>query len=156
MTDVAVIEKTFLLLKPDSIQRGLVGAIISRLENKGLQIVAMKMVMVSQDQAMKQYECHKGKPFFDSLVEFITSSPSIAMVVKGRNAIKLCRKLMGATEPENSLPGTIRGDFSSDTKHNLIHGSDSTESYEHEVKVYFTEEEINDFTLALDPWIYYS
>lgn len=156
MTDLLSTEKTFLLLKPDAIQRGLIGTIISRLENKGMQILSMKMVQVTQDQAMRQYACHKDKPFFDSLVEFITSSPCVALVVKGRNAIKLCRSLMGATDPAESLPGTIRGDFSSDTKHNLIHGSDSPESYEHEVKVYFTEDEIHTFSLAIEPWIYYN
>lgn len=148
-------EKTFLLIKPDGVQRGLIGEIISRIEAKGLKLVALKMVHVSREQAEKQYLCHKGKPFYDSLVEFIISSPSVAMVVQGRNSIALCRKLMGATDPIESSPGTIRGDYSGDVKHNLIHGSDSPESYKHEVAVYFTEEEIKNYRLELETWIYY-
>ncbi|MDN5280097.1 MAG: nucleoside-diphosphate kinase [Clostridiales bacterium] len=148
-------EKTFLLLKPDAIQRGLVGRIIARLEDKGLKLVAAKLVHVTRDQAMRQYDCHKGKPFFASLIDFITSSPSLAMVVEGRNSIDIVRKLMGATEPIEADPGTIRGDFALDVKHNLIHGSDCPESYRHEVEVYFTSEEIKEYKLELEPWIYY-
>lgn len=149
-------EKTFLLLKPDAIQRGLTGKIISKFEDKGLKIVAAKLVHVSKEQAARHYDCHKGKRFFDSLVEFITSSPCLALVLEGRNAIKLCRRIMGATEPLDSEPGTIRGDFALDVKHNLIHGSDCPDSYAHEVKVYFSEEEILDYHLELESWIYYA
>lgn len=152
----ALKEKTFLLLKPDAIQRGFVGRIISRFEDKGLKIVAMKMVHATTEQAEMQYECHKGKPFFASLVNFITSSPSIALVVEGRCAVDICRKVMGATEPLEAMPGTIRGDFAIDVKHNLIHGSDSQESYKHEVEVYFTSEEIIKYRLELESWIYYA
>lgn len=148
-------EKTFLLIKPDALQRGLVGKIISRIELKGLKLVAMKLLHVTKEQAEKQYECHKGKDFHHSLVEFIISSPSIAMVIEGRNAISICRKMMGKTDPLSAEPGTIRGDFSGDVKHNLIHGSDSKESYLNEVSIYFTEDEIVKYSLALEPWIYY-
>ncbi len=149
-------EKTFMLLKPDAIQRGLVGKIISRFEQKGFKIAAAKLVQVSREQAERHYACHKGKRFFDSLVEFIISSPCMALVLEGSNAIKLCRRIMGATEPTDSEPGTIRGDFALDVKHNLIHGSDCPDSYSHEVAVYFTEEEILKYDLALESWIYYA
>lgn len=149
-------ERTFLLIKPDAVQRGFIGKVISRIEEKGLKIVALKMVQVTPEQAARQYACHKGRPFYDSLVQFICSSPSVAMVVEGRNAIALCRKLMGATDPAESLPGTIRGDFSLDVKHNLIHGSDSAESFAQEFIVYFSNEEILNYHLDLERWIYYS
>jgi nucleoside-diphosphate kinase len=149
-------EKTFILLKPDAIQRGLTGKIISRFENKGLKLLAAKMVNVSESQAQKHYLCHKDKPFYSSLVEFITSSPCMALVFSGYNAIRIGRILMGATDPLDAVPGTIRGDFSLDVKHNLIHGSDSVENYRHEVKIYFSEEEILDYSLDLENWIYYT
>ncbi|OGK10621.1 MAG: nucleoside-diphosphate kinase [Candidatus Riflebacteria bacterium GWC2_50_8] len=149
-------ERTFLLIKPDAVQRGFIGKVISRIEEKGLKIVALKMVQVTPEQAARQYACHKGRPFYDSLVQFICSSPSVAMVIEGRNAIALCRKLMGATDPTESLPGTIRGDFSLDVKHNLIHGSDSAESFAQEFTVYFSNEEILNYHLDLERWIYYS
>jgi nucleoside-diphosphate kinase len=149
-------EKTFILLKPDAIQRGLSGKIISRFEEKGLKIVAAKLVQVTREQAERHYDVHKGKRFFESLVEFITSAPCLALVLEGRNAIKLCRRIMGATEPLDADPGTIRGDFSLDVKHNLVHGSDCPDSYAHEVKVYFTEQEILDYRLELESWIYYA
>lgn len=156
MTETGKSEQTFLLLKPDAVQRGMIGKILARLEEKGLRIAALKMLQVTPEQAARQYECHFGKPFYPSLVEFICSGPSVAMVVEGRNAIAICRKLMGATSPDESLPGTIRGDYSLDVKHNLIHGSDCPESFKHEVKVYFSESEILKYHLELERWIYYS
>lgn len=149
-------EHTFLLIKPDAVQRGMAGKIITRIEEKGLKIVAMKMLMVTPEQAARQYQCHMGKPFYDSLVDFICSSPSIALVVEGRDAIAVCRRVMGATSPLESNPGTIRGDYSMDVKHNLIHGSDCAESFAHEVKVYFSPEEILSYSIDLERWIYYS
>ncbi len=156
MSDQLPFENTFLLLKPDAVQRGMIGRLISRIEEKGLKIVAMKMLQITPEQAARQYECHYGKPFYPSLVEFICSGPSVAMIIEGRGAISLCRRLMGSTSPENSQPGTIRGDYSLDVKHNLIHGSDSAESFAHEAKVYFSEEEIVKYRLDLERWIYYS
>ena len=156
MSDQLPFENTFLLLKPDAVQRGLIGRLISRIEEKGLKIVAMEMLQITPEQAARQYECHFGKPFYPSLVEFICSGPSVAMIIEGRGAISLCRRLMGSTSPENSQPGTIRGDYSLDVKHNLIHGSDSPESFAHEAKVYFSEEEIVKYRLDLERWIYYS
>lgn len=149
-------ELTFLLIKPDAVQRGMAGKIITRIEEKGLKIVAMKMLQVTPAQAALQYQCHKGKPFYDSLVEFICSSPSIALVVEGRDAIAICRRMMGATNPLDSTPGTIRGDYSMDVKHNMIHGSDCADSFAHEVQVYFSREEILNYSLDLERWIYYS
>ncbi len=156
MSDQLPFENTFLLLKPDAVQRGMIGRLISRIEEKGLKIVAMKMLQITPEQAAKQYECHYGKPFYPSLVEFICSGPSVAMIIEGRGAISICRRLMGSTSPENSQPGTIRGDYSLDVKHNLIHGSDSLDSFAHEAKVYFSEEEIIKYRLDLERWIYYS
>jgi len=149
-------EHTFLLIKPDAVQRGMIGKILNRIEEKGLKIVAMKMLLVTPEQAARQYECHKGKPFYDSLVDFICASPSIAMVVEGRDVIAVCRRIMGATSPLESNPGTIRGDFSLDVKHNLIHGSDCAESFAQEVKVYFSPKEILNYSIDLERWIYYS
>ncbi|PKL41013.1 MAG: nucleoside-diphosphate kinase [Candidatus Riflebacteria bacterium HGW-Riflebacteria-1] len=149
-------ERTFLLIKPDAVQRGFIGKVVSRIEEKGLKIVALKMVQVTPEQAARQYACHKGRPFYDSLVQFICSSPSVAMLVEGRDAIALCRKMMGATDPKESPPGTIRGDFSLDVKHNLIHGSDSPESFAQEFPVYFRDDEILNYHLDLERWIYYS
>lgn len=156
MNEIGENEHTFLLLKPDAVQRGIIGKIISRLEDKGLKIVALKMLQVTPEQAARQYECHFGKPFYPSLVEFICSGPTVAMVVEGRNAISLCRRIMGATSPGDSQPGTIRGDYSLDVKHNLIHGSDSLESFRQEVEIYFSEAEIVNYHLELERWIYYS
>ncbi|MDD3146793.1 MAG: nucleoside-diphosphate kinase [Candidatus Riflebacteria bacterium] len=156
MTESADFEQTFLMLKPDAVQRGMVGKILSRIEDKGLKIVAMKMLQVTPEQAAKQYECHYGKSFYPSLVDFICSGPCVAMIVEGRDAIAISRKMMGATAPEQSVPGTIRGDYSLDVKHNLIHGSDSAASFAHESRVYFTEAEILSYGLELERWIYYS
>lgn len=149
-------EHTFLLLKPDAVQRGLLGRIITRIEEKGLKIVAMKMVQVTREQAARQYECHFGKPFYPSLVDFICSGPSLAMIIEGRDAISICRRMMGATAPEQAISGTIRGDYSLDVKHNLVHGSDSAESFAHESAIYFNKEDIIDYSLELERWIYYS
>ncbi len=156
MPKTALKERTFILIKPDAVQRGLIGSVISRIEAKGLKIVALKMLQVTPEQAAKQYSCHKGKPFYDSLVEFITSAPAVAIIVEGRNAVPLCRKLMGATDPLKAEPGTIRGDFSGDMKQNIVHGSDSQESFRHESSVFFTEDEIVEYKIALEQWIYYT
>jgi nucleoside-diphosphate kinase len=155
MTQDPTCERTFLLIKPDAVQRGLIGQIISRFELKGLKIVGLKMVKISPDQAKRQYACHEGKAFYDSLITFMTSGPALALVVEGRNAITLARKIMGATDPLGAEPGTIRGDFSVDTKHNLVHGSDSHESVQHELPIYFLPEELQSYELNIKPWLYY-
>jgi len=132
-----MIERTFIILKPDCIQRGLSGEVIRRFEDKGLKIVALKMVLVSKEKAEYHYAEHKEKPFFRELVDFITSSPVIIMVLEGEDAIKMARKLSGATKAIDSEPGTIRGDFVLHTGQNIVHTSDSSESAKREVDNFF-------------------
>ena len=146
-------ERTFIIVKPDGVQRRKIGEIVSRFEQKGLKLVAMKMLHITNEQAQKQYACHLGKPFYNALVKFMTSGPSVAMVIEGRNAIKLARKIMGATNALDSEPGTIRGDFSIDVEHNLVHGSDSPESFQHEVAVYFTPSEMLNYDTVEKDWL---
>jgi nucleoside-diphosphate kinase len=135
-------EWTLVLIKPDAVKRGLIGELIGRIERKGLRIAAMKMLHLDRALAERLYEVHKGKPFFDELIRFITSSPLVAMVVVGRESIKVVRSLMGATNPLEALPGTIRGDWGFDLTANLIHGSDSPQSAAKEISIFFTDEEI--------------
>lgn len=138
-------ERSLVLIKPDALQRGLAGEIISRLERKGLKIVAMKMLQMDNSLAQRHYAIHKGKAFFNELVDFITSSPIIASVFQGEDAISVIRQTMGKTDPAKSLPGTIRGDLGLDISHNLIHGSDSVENASTEINLFFTAEEIFDY-----------
>ena len=147
-------ERTFVMIKPDAVQRGLIGEIISRLERKGLKIVAMKMLNVSKDLAERHYAEHREKPFFQSLVDYITSGPVVAMVVEGKNAVKVVRTLVGATNPQDALPGTIRGDFGMDIGRNVIHASDSLESAEREISLFFKPEEIVEYTRIDEDWLY--
>lgn len=147
-------ERTFVMVKPDGVQRGFIGEIISRLERKGLKIVAMKMLKISKELAEEHYAEHKGKPFFSSLVSYITSGPVVAMVVEGNNAVKVVRKLVGATNPAEAEPGTIRGDLGMDLGRNVIHASDSLASSEREIKLFFKEEEIISYRRENDVWVY--
>ena len=146
-------ERTLVLVKPDGVQRGLVGEVISRLEARGLKIVAMKMLHMSRDMADRHYGEHVGKPFFAGLVEFIVSGPLVAAVLEGPNAVEITRSAMGATDPKNSAPGTIRGDLAVDIGRNLIHGSDSLASAQREIALFFEPREITDYTRNVDPWI---
>ena len=130
-------EKSLIIIKPDGVQRRLIGEIIGRIERKGLKITAMKLLEVSQELAEKHYAVHKGKPFYESLVSFITSGPVVAMAVQGPNAISVLRKLMGKTFGFEAEPGTIRGDFGVSTQFNLVHGSDSPETAEFELSLWF-------------------
>jgi len=148
------VEKTLIILKPDSIQRGLAGRIITRFEEKGLQIAAMKAMKVSKDLAEKHYAVHKGKPFYDRLVQYITSSPVIVIVLQGVNAITISRKMMGATFGSKAEPGTIRGDFGVSNSFNLIHGSDSPEAAAFEIGLYFKPEDLLTYERAAEKWIY--
>lgn len=148
-------ERTFLLIKPDAVQRKKIGEILSRFENKGLKIVGLKMVKISRQQAEEQYSCHLGKPFYEPLLTFMTRSPCVALVVEGLNAIAIARKVMGATDPLESAPGTIRGDMAADTRHNLVHGSDSAESVAHELPIYFLPEELFEYEMAGEGWLYF-
>jgi nucleoside-diphosphate kinase len=147
-------ERSLVLIKPDAVQRGLAGEIISRLEARGLKIVAMKMLHMDIDVAERHYAIHKGKPFFDGLVDFITSSPIIAIVLQGTNAVQLIRQMMGETDPAKAVSGTIRGDLGIDMGHNLIHGSDSLENASREIDLFFSTGEIFDYDRELDAWIY--
>jgi len=134
--------RTFAMVKPDGVQKGLVGEIISRFEKKGLKMVALKIMKITPELAEKHYGEHKGKPFFADLVNFITSGPVAAMVLEGENVILTVRTMMGATNPQDAAPGTIRGDFALTIDENIIHGSDSPESAMREIGLFFKEEEI--------------
>ena len=147
-------EKSLVLIKPDALQRGLAGEIISRLEKKGLKIVAMKMLHMDKNLAQRYYAIHKGKTIFDDLVSFITSSPLIAIVFQGKNAVEVIRQMMGETDPAKAHSGTIRGDFGIDIGYNLIHGSDSLENASKEIDLFFSAEEIFNYDRELDTWIY--
>ena len=146
-------ERTLVLLKPDSIQRGLAGEVISRLERRGLKFVAMKLMKVSDELANLHYGEHVGKPFFEGLVKFITSSPIVAMVVEGESAVEVVRNTMGTTNPIQAGPGTIRGDLGLTIGMNLVHGSDSPESARREIDIFFRPEEIVEYTRDIDAWI---
>ena len=146
-------ERSLVLIKPDAMQRGLAGEIISRFEQRGLKIVAMKMLQMGRALAQRHYAAHEGKAFFDDLVNFITSSPVIAIVFQGKNALEIIRQTMGETNPAKARPGTIRGDLGLDILHNLVHGSDSLENATKEVNLFFAEKEIFDYHKDIDKWL---
>ncbi len=146
-------ERTFVIIKPDAVQRGLAGEIISRFEKKGIKIVAMKLVSVSKELAEKHYEIHKGKPFFEPTVKYITSSPVIAMVLEGINAIDMVRGMMGKTDPQKAEMGTIRGDLGQFIGRNIVHGSDSKETAEFEINLWFKTEEITKYKRIDEDWL---
>jgi len=136
------VEKTLVLVKPDGVRRGLIGEVISRFERKGLRIRALKMLWMTREQAEEFYSVHKDKPFYNDLVEFITSGPIVAMVLEGDEAINVVRLMIGATDGRKAAPGTIRGDFALSIQDNVVHASDSRESFEREFKVVFDEKEV--------------
>ncbi|UVI32393.1 nucleoside-diphosphate kinase [Paenibacillus spongiae] len=146
-------ERTFLMIKPDGVQRGLIGEIVSRFERKGLQLVAAKFMMVTPEIAERHYAEHVGKPFYPPLVDFITASPVFAMVWQGDNVIALSRALIGKTDALDAAPGTIRSDFAVHTRFNLIHGSDSEESAAREIGIFFKPEELVDYKQTIQRWI---
>lgn len=146
-------ERTFLMVKPDGVQRGLIGRIISRFEDKGFKMVAGKLVQVSVEQAKRHYAEHEGKPFFDDLVSFITSGPVFAMVWEGDDIVTLSRTVIGKTKVTEAAPGTIRGDFASHTPFNLIHGSDGVESAGREISNFFEPQELVGYEKSIAPWI---
>ncbi len=147
-------ERTLVLVKPDGMQRGLAGEILSRLERRGLKIVGLKLLQVDEALARRHYAVHEGKPFFEGLVRYITSSPIIAAVFEGTNAVALVRATMGATNPAEAASGTIRGDLAVEIGRNLIHGSDSLENAEKEIALFFRPEEIVSWSRASDAWIF--
>jgi nucleoside-diphosphate kinase len=146
-------ERSLVLIKPDAIQRGLAGTIISRLEKRGLRIAAMKMIHMDKSLAQRHYGFHKEKPFFNDLVNFITSSPIIAAVFEGERAIEIIRQTMGATDPAKASSGSVRGDFGLDVQQNLVHGSDSPENAKKEIELFFKPEEILSYRRDVDKWI---
>ena len=141
------VERTLVLVKPDGVLRRLVGEVIARIERKGLKIVALKMIQLDRETAERHYAVHKGKPFYESLVRFITSGPVVAMVVEGESAINVVRNLMGPTSGLKAPPGSIRGDFSLSIQFNIVHGSDSPDSAKYEIPIFFKEEEILSYRL---------
>ena len=146
-------EKTLVLVKPDGVQRSLIGEVISRLERRGLKLVAMKLMQVDEDLARRHYGEHAARPFFPGLVDFITSAPGVAMVWEAENAVEVVRKTMGDTSPANSPLGTIRGDLALDIGRNLVHGSDSPESAQREIGLFFSAGEILEYGRSNDDWI---
>lgn len=147
------VEKTFIMIKPDGVQRGLIGQVIQRFEQKGLQLVAAKLMQISRELAETHYAEHKEKPFFGELVDFITSGPVLAMVWQGEKAIEVCRTLMGKTNPAEAAPGTIRGDFGLQVSMNVIHGSDSPASAEREINLFFKQEELVEYQRDINRWV---
>lgn len=150
----SIMEKTFLMVKPDGVQRQLIGEIVSRFERKGFQLVGAKLMAVSEELAGEHYGEHKERPFFGELVEFITSGPVFAMVWQGENVIATARHMMGATNPKDAAPGTIRSDFGIIVGKNIIHGSDSTASAEREISLFFKEDELVAYDKLINNWIY--
>ncbi len=148
------LEREFIMVKPDGVQRGLIGEVIARIEKVGLKIIAMKMFKVSMEQAEKHYAIHKEKTFYDGLLEYITCGPVVAMVVEGKDAVKITRKLVGATNPAEAEPGSIRGDHALEIGRNIIHAGDSPKNAITEFMIYFTEEEMSSYKKIDAEWLY--
>ncbi len=146
-------ERTLVIIKPDGVQRQLVGPIIARLEQRGLKIVALKMMQVSQELAREHYAIHEGKPFFEPLIKYITSAPVVSMIVEGPKAIEATRNTMGATNPIQATPGTIRADYALEIGRNLVHGSDGPETAAAEIALWFDQSEILTYQRDVDGWI---
>jgi nucleoside-diphosphate kinase len=147
-------EKSLIILKPDAVQRGLIGPILTRLEQRGLKFSGLKLMQISKELASKHYSVHEGKPFYNSLVEYITASPVVVLAVQGNDVIKIVRSTVGATKPAEAAPGTIRGDFGLEIGRNLIHASDSPENGETEVRLFFAPAELLTWERNTDSWIY--
>jgi nucleoside-diphosphate kinase len=147
-------ETTLIILKPDAVQRSLCGRIVARFEDKGLQIVGAKLMTISQDLAARHYQDHVGKPFYEGLVRFMTSSPVLVLALRGVDAIAVCRKMMGATFGSKAEPGTIRGDFGISNSFNLVHGSDGPEAAARELELFFQAGEVQELDRAVEGWVY--
>ncbi|MEK5007177.1 nucleoside-diphosphate kinase [Bacillus sp. FSL K6-3312] len=147
-------DKTFLMVKPDGLERQLIGEIVSRFEKKGLQLVGAKLMSIPKEVAETHYGEHKEKPFFEELVDFITSGPVFAMVWQGEQVVDVTRQIIGKTNPKEALPGTIRGDYGLTVGKNIIHGSDSPESAEREINLFFKQEELTNWDQTISSWIY--
>lgn len=147
-------ERTLVIVKPDGVQRGLAGEIVSRFERRGLRIAAMKLMRISLELAQRHYAVHKGKPFYEPLLQYITSGPVVVMVLEGKDAIEVVRRTMGATNPAQAAPGTIRADFALETGRNLVHGSDSPQTAAFEIPLFFGDDEILSYSRDTDHWIF--
>ena len=145
-------ERTLVIIKPDGVQRGLIGPILTRLERRGLRFAALKLIQISPELAARHYAVHQGKPFYEPLIQFITSGPVVVAVIEGNDAIDIVRKTMGATSPAQAEPGTIRADFGLEIGRNLVHGSDGSETAAYEIPLFFQEEEILSYQRAVDGW----
>ena len=149
-----MIEKTYVMVKPDGVQRGLVGKIVQRFEERGLKICAMKMMKIPKELAERHYGEHKGKGFYEPLLSYITSGPVVCMVIEGENAVAAVRAMMGKTNPQDAAPGTIRADFSQVTGRNIVHGSDSSESARREINLFFNDYEIQKYERIDEVWLF--
>ena len=147
-------ERTLVIIKPDAVQRGLIGEIVARLERRGLRIAALKLLHIDKALAKRHYAVHEGKPFYEKLIGYITSSPVAVMVLEANGVIDIVRRTMGATEPAEAAPGTIRADFGLEIGRNLVHGSDSPESAAYEIPLFFAEDEILSYTRDTDRWLF--
>ena len=147
-------ERTLVIIKPDAVQRGLVGEIVARLERRGLKIVGLKLMQMDEELARRHYSIHEGKPFFEGLIDYITSAPVVVMVMEGAKAIEVVRRTMGATNPADAAPGTIRADYALEIGRNLVHGSDGPETARTEVALFFAEGELVSWQRDTDRWIF--
>ena len=147
-------ERTLVIIKPDAVQRGLIGEIITRFERRGLRLAGMKLIHIDESLAQRHYAIHKGKPFYEPLIRYITSSPVVVMVLEGNDAINIARRTMGATKPAEAAPGTIRADFGLEIGRNLVHGSDGPETAAFEVPLFFSEDELLSYGRDTDRWIF--
>lgn len=147
-------ERTLVLIKPDGVQRGLIGEVISRFERRGLRLAGMKFMWMSRELAARHYHEHEGKPFYEGLVNYITSGPIVAMVWEGKQAIEVVRQTMGKTKPAEAAPGTIRGDLGLEVGRNVVHGSDGPESAAYEISLFFREDELFSWKRDIDPWVF--
>ena len=147
-------ERTLVIIKPDAVQRGLIGEIVTRFERRGLRIAALKLIHIDEPLARRHYAIHEGKPFYEPLIRYITSSPVVVMVLEGNDAIEIVRRTMGATNPTEATPGTIRADFGLEIGRNLVHGSDGPETAAFEVPLFFTEDEILPYGRDTDRWMF--
>ncbi|MCS7140177.1 MAG: nucleoside-diphosphate kinase [Candidatus Nezhaarchaeota archaeon] len=148
-----MIERTLIIIKPGAVVRGLIGEVLSRLEKKGLKIIGLKMLWMSKKEAEELYSVHKGKPFYEELIRYITSAPVVIGVVEGEEVIQVVRRVIGPTNPKEAPPGTIRGDYGLSITQNIIHASDSKESAEREIKIFFNEYEIHNYSRADEAWL---
>lgn len=146
-------ERTLVIVKPDAVQRGLIGPILARLERRGLRFAALKLMQITPELAARHYAVHKGKPFYDTLIEFITSGPVVVAVIEGNDAIGIVRNTMGATNPALAEPGTIRADFALEIGRNLVHGSDGPDTAAYEIPLFFAADEILSYQRSVDGWI---